>query len=74
MHDGTGDQAGALRNEAITLASRIRIALPYRRATAADLAAAEAELLRLRNAGVAEDDDALVELTNLRDTLAILTI
>ena len=72
MGGSTDDRIDARRLAAITLASRIRIALPYRRATAADLDAVDAALGELRAAAVPEDDDVFTELANLRDTLEIL--
>ncbi|GAC1307783.1 MAG: hypothetical protein NVS2B3_18660 [Vulcanimicrobiaceae bacterium] len=64
----------ALREAAIRLASRIRIALPYRRASPADLGAVATHLDGLRAAGLTEGDDAVTELRGLRETLEILTI
>lgn len=75
MTDGDSeDPTDALRDAAITLASRIRIALPYRRAANSDLAAIETQLALLRGAGLPEDDAAIVELSGLRETLEILTL
>jgi len=54
------------------LASRIRIALPYRPATGADLAAVAAALAGLRAEGLPDDDEAVEELHNLEQTLEIL--
>lgn len=74
MSDEVGDVGrDALREAAIMLAARIRIALPYRRAASSDLLAIDVELERLRAAGVRADDAAVSELANLRDTLEILT-
>lgn len=66
-------QRDRLRAEALTLASRIRIALPYRRASNADIVEIDAVASRLHDAGIAPDDDARIELANLRETLEILT-
>lgn len=73
-HSTNDDATEELRESAIRLASRIRIALPYRPASLGDLAAIDAALGPLRTAGLPEDDDAVEELRNLRETLEILTI
>lgn len=64
----------ALREAAIRLAARIRIALPYRPASPRDIAAIDAALAPLRASGLPDDDDAVEELRHLRETLEILTI
>ena len=72
--DRPGDPGDALRTEAVTLASRIRIALPYRRATTDDVAQVAAMEARVRAAGIGADDEVALELTGLRETLEILAI
>ncbi len=62
-----------LRTEAVTLVSRIRIALPYRRATTNDIAEIDAVARRMAEAGIDARDEARIELANLRETLEILT-
>jgi len=71
---GFDEPTQARRAGAIGLAARIRIALPYRRATQADLVAVDAELARLAACGLAAGDEVVVELQTLRDTLEILAI
>jgi len=61
-----------IRSAAILLASRIRIALPYRPATSADLTAVAAALADLSAEGLPNDDDAVEELRQLEQTLEIL--
>jgi 3-hydroxyacyl-CoA dehydrogenase len=63
----------ALRERAMTLASRIRIALPFRRVTASDLDEVRAMRARIAATGAAADDEVLAELTNLGETLDILS-
>ena len=72
--DGHDECVDALREAAIMLASRIRIALPYRPAARGDIAAVDRELERLHAAGLGTGDAAVEELANLRETLLILAI
>ncbi|GAC1456792.1 MAG: hypothetical protein PVSMB8_14000 [Vulcanimicrobiaceae bacterium] len=62
----------AIREDAIALVARIRIALPFRPACAADLRAVGHALARLRAAGLREDDDAVAQLRDFEQTLEIL--
>jgi hypothetical protein len=61
-----------IRNEAIQLIARIRIALPYRAATNADLRAIGETIARLRATGCEPGDEVLTELENFESLLEIL--
>ena len=61
-----------IRNDAIALVARIRIALPYRAATNADLRAIGEAIARLRASGCSPDDEVLEELENFEALLDIL--
>lgn len=61
-----------IRNEAIQLVARIRIALPYRAATDADVRAVDAAIARLRANGCPATDEVMEELENFAALLEIL--
>ncbi len=61
-----------IRSEAIQQIARIRIALPYRPASQADLQAIGETIARLRATGVLPDDEVMTELENFQSLLEIL--
>ena len=61
-----------IRNDAIQLVARIRIALPFRAATNADLRAVGEAIARLRASGCAPNDEVMGELENFEALLEIL--